>query len=88
MANARAGTVIFCDTSNTTYTGTMKICAVKYIGAASGTAEFKQGSSSGATLWRESGSTNIFNEVEMQINDGLNVTLTNSAAVYIYLAAD
>lgn len=85
MANARAGTVIFCDTSDTTYTGMLRIKGIKYIGAASGTAEFKQGSSSGATLWRESGSSNVYNEVCMVVKDGLNVTLTNSAVVYIYL---
>lgn len=85
MANARAGTVIYCDTTDTTYTGPLKIKGIKYIGNTSGTAELKQGSSSGATLWRESGSSNVFNEVEMFIKDGLNVTLTNSAVIYIYL---
>jgi hypothetical protein len=87
MAISRAANVIFCDTDATTYTGTHRIVGIKYIGNTSGTLSILDATSSGKTLWTESGASNVYNQVDIYANDGLYVTLTNGAKVYIYLEA-
>ena len=87
MANTRAGNVIKCDTT-ATFTDAKQICGIKYIGAASGTAVITDAGGSGNNLWVESGTTNQWNDAEIVANDGVTVTVTNSAIVYLYLEAD
>jgi hypothetical protein len=88
MANANKANVIFVDTTGTAITGLTSIASIKYIGNASGTATIKNANSGGATLWEESGASNVFNQVEIDAPQGLYVTLTNGAKVYIYLECD
>ncbi len=85
MANAREGSVWYIDTSDTTIPGRVTVCGIKYIGNASGTASIKDTNSSGDLMWEESGTANVFNPVCFTTNNGINITLTNSAKVYIYL---
>ncbi len=85
MANAQEGNVIFIDTTAATYSGAKYIEAIKYIGNTSGTATIQAGGSSGVTLWQESGTANVFNQVCIHSPDGLYIVVTNSAKVYIYL---
>lgn len=86
MANAKTENVIFCDTSTTTYSGPQKIKSIKYIGNASGTATIKNGSTAGDVIWEESGASNVWNpDVGLRAMNGIYVTLTNSAKLYIYL---
>jgi len=87
MANTQSGSVIFVDTTAYTGVGKAYICAIKYIGASSGTATIKDGGANGNVVWEELGASNIFNQVEMTITD-LYVTLANSAKVYIYLRGE
>lgn len=87
MANATAGSVIVVDTTGYTGVGSANIEAIKYIGAASGTATIKDGGSGGVTVWEQGGTANVTDTVEMRISD-LYVTLTNSAKIYIYLCAE
>jgi hypothetical protein len=86
MANGYASNVIFVDTS-AAFTYATRIRSIKYIGASSGTATIKSNAdSSGQTLWQESGTSNVYNpDVCIYDNKGVYVTLTNSAAVYLYL---
>lgn len=88
MSNARSNNVIFVDTTGYTLNQHVKICSVKYIGNASGTAVITVGTSgSGASIWQESGSANqAADEIEAVV-DGFHVAITNSAKVYIYLEA-
>ena len=89
MANSYSGNVIYVDTTGYTYSGHAKICAVKYIGNASGTAVITQGTSgSGAPVWQESGTANLSVDPIEAVCDGFHVAVTNSAKVYIYLKAD
>lgn len=86
MANSNSANVIRVDTS-AAFTVGQEISAIKYIGAASGTASVKLGSSSGATLWEEAGASNVYNS-NLHIRaggQGIYVTVANSAVVYIYL---
>jgi len=86
MANATSGSVIFVDTTAYQGVGKAYITAIKYIGAASGTAAIKTGSSGGTTVWEESGTPNVFNGgLDIAVDD-IHVVLTNSAKVYVYLA--
>lgn len=85
MANTRSANVIRIDTS-AAFAFPIDICAVKYIGASSGTASIKSAASaSGSTLWEEAGTSNVFNEAKIKDNQGVYVTVTNSAVVYLYL---
>jgi hypothetical protein len=84
MANSYTGNVQFVDTTGTTLAFISNVCGVKYIGNASGTATIKAGSTSGAVVWEESGASNVFNQVDFRCSDGLYVTLTNGAKIYIY----
>lgn len=84
MSNTRSANVIVVDTS-AQFSEPLTICAIKYIGAASGTASIKADSTSGVVIWEESGSSNTFNpELEIELRQGMYVTLANSAKVYIY----
>jgi hypothetical protein len=83
MANTRAGNVIRIDTS-ADFSDVRDIVAIKYIGAASGTATIKRENTSGDIMWSESGTTNIFNEVQMRSPDGFRFEVTNSAVLLIY----
>jgi hypothetical protein len=86
MANTIEANVILVDT-NAAFPQAKRIRSIKYIGNASGTAVITGGgSSSGDRVWEESGSTNVYNaNVEIGDGDGVYVTLTNSAKVYLYL---
>lgn len=89
MANSYSGNVIYVDTTGYTYSGHAKICAVKYIGHASGTAAITQGTSgSGAPVWQESGTSNQAVDAIEAVCDSFHVAVANSAKVYIYLEAD
>jgi hypothetical protein len=84
MANTRSNNVIVVDTS-AQFSENLTICSIKYIGAASGTASIKADSTSGVVVWEESGTANVYNaEVEIQAHQGMYVTVTNSAKLYIY----
>lgn len=84
MANVRARNVIIVDTS-AQFTENLTILAIKYIGAASGTASVKEETTSGAVLWEESGTSNVHNlSVPIWAPKGIYVTVTNSAKLYIY----
>lgn len=85
MANSRAGNVVVVDTTGTTVAEGIHIVGIKYIGAASGTATLKAGSSSGNPLWEESGTANVFNQVDIKEKDGVHVILGTTAKVYLYL---
>ena len=84
MANTRAGNVVKVDTSGL-LSDVRSIEAIKYIGNTSVTALSQKGSSSGANLLEESGTGNVFNEVCIECPNGVYVTVTNSAVVYLYL---
>ena len=85
MANHRSANVIFVDTS-AAFTIPATICSVKYIGNTSGTAAIRaDASASGSILWEESGTANLFNEVEIRDNVGIYVEVSNGAKVYVYL---
>ena len=91
MANAKQYNVLFCDTDGTTYTGPLRIETIKYIGNASGTVVIKSGTTaaSGDVLWQESGTNNLpADSCEIFAKDGINVTITNGAKVYIYLCSE
>lgn len=86
MANARAGNVIFVDTTGYTLDQILKIRAVKYIGNTSGTAVITMGTSgSGTIIWQETGSNNTAADEICARIDGFHVALTNGAKVIIYL---
>jgi len=84
MANTRAANVLRVDTT-ADFADLKNICGIKYIGAASGTAVIKDKDTSGNTLWQESGTSNVFNEVKINAAEGMRVEVTNSAVVLIYL---
>jgi hypothetical protein len=86
MANGFSANVIYCDTS-AAFTQAKRIHSIKYIGASSGTATIKSGgTSSGTVIWQESGTANVLDsDVGIADQQGVYVTLTNSAAVYLYL---
>lgn len=84
MANTRSSGVLVCDTT-ATIPGNYRIKAVKYIGAASGTATIKADSASGTTIWEESGTTNVHNSsISAYCPNGIHVTVATGVKVYIY----
>lgn len=85
MANTYAANVIFVDTTAATYSGAKYICAVKYVGNTSGTAAIQKRDVSGQTLWAADGTADFVDEVEIVSTQGIYVTVTNGATVYIYL---
>jgi hypothetical protein len=86
MANTRSANVIIVDTS-AAYPDVKNVRSIKYIGATTSTASIKSGaSSSGTVLWEESASTNVMNSnVEIRDPEGIYVTITGTAKVYLYL---
>jgi hypothetical protein len=87
MANTRNGNVWFVDTDNTVLPGPLKITGIKYIGAATSSASLKAGTTAGPELWRETATSNVFDEVEIICNEqaGVHVDLTGTAVIFIYL---
>jgi hypothetical protein len=84
MANTRARNVIRVDTT-ATFSAQTFIHSIKYIGASSGTAIITSADSTNK-LWEESGTSNVYNpNVDISGTDGIVVTVTNSAVVYLYL---
>jgi hypothetical protein len=85
MSNTLSANVIRVDTS-ANFTNATNIVAIKYIGAANGTAVVESnGTDSDLKLWEESGTSNAFNQVYIRDNKGVRVEVTNSAVVYLYL---
>lgn len=84
MANAREGNVIFVDTT-AAFTDAKTICGIKYIGASTSSLTIRGEDSSGGILWKDTGTTTIFDNVEIRCNDGIHVTVTGTATAYIYL---
>jgi hypothetical protein len=86
MANHREGNVIYVDT-DAAFADVRNVCAIKYIGNTSGTANLKgDASSSGALLWEEEGTANVFDaDIEIRCDTGVYVTVTNGAVVYLYV---
>lgn len=85
MANTYAANVIFVDTTAATYEGAKYVCAVKYVGNTSGTAAIKKRDASGQTLWAADGTADFTEDVDIVSTQGIHVTVTNGATVYIYL---
>lgn len=85
MANTRNANVIRIDTT-AQINDVLTINSIKYIGNTSGTASIKAESTSGNLIWEESGASNVYNaEVELLLKNGLFVTVTNGAVLYLYL---
>jgi hypothetical protein len=86
MANGYSANVIFVDT-DAAFVYAKNIQSIKYIGNANGTASLKSGgTSSGTVIWEESGSSNVINsDLDIRDPNGVYVTLTNGAKVYLYL---
>lgn len=82
MANHRQANVIYVDTD--TDIEWKRIDAIKYVGAASGTALVKSESSSGDNLWEHNGDVLAFEDVRLRDGKGFHVAVTNGAAVYLY----
>lgn len=85
MANSFTGNVIFVDTTASTFAYAKNICGIRYIGNTSGTLQIQADNVSGAVLWAGSGSSDLYEEVEIRSSDGVYVALTNGASAYIYL---
>lgn len=87
MANHRQANVIYVDTT-ATFADVRRVDYVRYVGAASGTAEIREENGSGQLLWQESGTANVpASELMLRSGKGLHVVVTNGAIVYLYLGA-
>ena len=89
MANYQSANVIFVDTS-AAFPNAKRICGVRYVGAAASSASIKaDANSSGAVLWTDTATTSAwYPELEIRDNNGVYVTITGTASVYIYLEMD
>ena len=87
MANATAGTVLVVDTTGYVGIGPVTISAVKYIGAAAGTASIKADGSGGVTVWEQSGTANVLDYFEARVSD-IFVSVAAGVKVYIYFCAE
>lgn len=87
MANSRNGNVYFIDTDNTVLPGPLKIVGIKYIGASTSSAALKAGVTGGAELWRETATTNVFDDVCIEVKEpaGVHVDLTGTAVIFVYV---
>lgn len=86
MANTRTENVWFIDTDNTVIDLPITIKSIKYIGAAASAVSIKTGSTSGAVLWTESATTNVFDgEVCIRAKSPIHIDITGTAAIYLYL---
>lgn len=86
MANANKANVLIVDTS-AQFDGQQRICGVKYIGNTNGTASIKADTTSGTVVYEVDGTADIFEDIKMYLKDGMYVTITNGAKLYIYLEA-
>lgn len=84
MSNTTTGNVYRIDTTNTVLSGLRRICAIKYVGAASGTATIKNAAGD-QTIWEHAGNVIAFEEVKLRLVEGIEVEVTNSAVVYLYV---
>lgn len=84
MANYRRGNVLFVDTTDSVFTDIRNIKGVKYLGASNGTANIKC-AQSGSILWQTSGTNDLFNDVCIRNPNGIEVEVTNSATILIYV---
>lgn len=86
MANTFKANVIRVDTT-AAFTNALSIETIKYIGSSSGSASIKAAASaSGSNLWEQAGSANwTDSNVHIKDTQGVYVTVTNSAVVYLYL---
>ncbi len=83
--NTYSANVRRIDTS-ANFSGAIEIVGIKYIGNTSGTAQIESGGTdSDLLLWQESGSSNVYNEVNIRDMRGVRVEVTNGAVVYLYL---
>ena len=93
MAHTRAGNVIrvtssedFSDRASTTAPYVNRVDHIKYIGAASATAEIRKENSSGNLLWEQAGDVIQSDSISIRAGgDGISVVITNGAVVYLYL---
>lgn len=85
MANVQEGNVIRVDTS-AAFPGVKRVRAIKYVGAASGTAAIRGDAVVGGDLlWEHTGNVLAFEEPEFTAPGGIYVAVTNSAVVYLYV---
>lgn len=87
MANSVNANVYFIDTDNTVLPGPIRIVGIKYIGASTSSASLKAGTTSGSELWRETSSSNVFDEVHIEVQEqaGVHVDITGTAAIFVYV---
>lgn len=87
MSNTYTGNVIKVDTS-AAFAHATRIDSIKYIGATSASAVITgNGASTGGNLWEQGGSATVMDaDVNIRDNQGVYVTVTNGAVVYLYLA--
>lgn len=83
MANTREGNAIRIDTT-ALFDENFRIKGIKYIGAAASSAVVRGEDASGGIMWEENASTNVFDNVEIQNNRGVHVTITGTAILYLY----
>ena len=84
LANVVSNNVHFIDTTGT-IAGPIAIEAIKYIGAATGTAVITC-TQTGKTLWQEAGTPNLSTDyAPIYAAGGVTITLANSAKVFVYL---
>lgn len=84
MANYRRGNVLFVDTTDSFFSDVRNVKAVKYIGNTNGTANIKC-ATTGSILWQADGTADLFEEVCIRNNVGIEVEVTNGATVFVYL---
>lgn len=84
MAVTRKESVIRIDADNDTVAGILNICGIKYMPGTSASIKADT-SSSGMVLWETALTTELFDNVEIRVKDGIWVDLAGSAVIYIYL---
>lgn len=85
MANHRTGNVVYVDTTNTDLPDIRNVKSVKYIGSSgSGSATIKA-IGDRDPMWEHSGNVLEHDEVCLRAPQGIEVEVTNGAAVYIYV---
>lgn len=88
MSNARKENVIRIDTSAAFASEQMTIHSIKYIAGTTGTsASIKSdGSSSGMIMWETASTSDVLDhDLNINARQGIYVTVSNSAVVYLYL---
>lgn len=84
MANYRRGNVIFVDTTDSVFSDVRNVKGVKYIGASGGSANIKC-ASTGSILWQADGTDDLFEDVCIRNNNGIEVEVASSATVFVYV---